>query len=102
MLIKFKCKASPDLIMLEQHVKPIIELLNKDVVRGVITDEETGHVILLLQGEIAKTSHEKSAEVEHDVLAHHGENGDDPGHDVIEPVTYSARMRPLLNMLIKA
>jgi hypothetical protein len=102
MLITFKCKASPDLVMLEQHVKPIFDLLDKEPKIGVITAGETAHAIQLLQGEIAKTAHEKSAEVEHDVLAHHGENGDDHGHEVIEPVAYSARMRPLLEMLKRA
>ena|SRR5438477_12352570 len=104
MLITFKCRAkeTPDLVMLAQHVKPIFDLLDKDPVMGVITAAETAHAIQLLQGEIAKTPNTKAAGVEHDVLAHHGENGDDPGHEVIEPVSYSARMLPLLKMLIAA
>jgi hypothetical protein len=103
MLITFKCKSSPDVVMFEQHVQPIFELLDKDVKIGVITAAETAHAIQLLQGEIAKTTaHEKSAEVERDVVAHHNENGDDPGHEVIEHVAYAARTRPLLAMLMAA
>ena len=103
MLITFKCKASPDVVMYEQHVQRIFELLHKEPKIGVITAAETGPAIELLQGEIAKTSaHEKSAEVERDVVAHHGESGDDHNHEAIERVPYAARTRPLLEMLIAA
>lgn len=103
MLITFKCKASPDVVMYEHHVQRIFELLHKEPKIGVITAAETTHAIELLQSEIAKTmAHEKSAEVERDVVAHHNENGDDHGHEVIEHVAYAARTRPLLEMLIAA
>jgi len=103
MLITFKCKSSPDVVMYEQHIQRIFELLHKEAKIGVITAAETAHAIELLQGEIAKTTaHEKSAEVERDVVAHHGENGDDHGHEAIEHVAYAARTRPLLAMLIAA
>ncbi|QRX83760.1 DUF1840 domain-containing protein [Glaciimonas sp. PAMC28666] len=103
MLITFKCKASPDVTMYEQHVQRIFELLHKEAKIGVITAAETGHAVQLLQGEIARTSaHEKSAEVERDVVAHHGENGDDHGHETTERVAYAARTRPLLDMLVAA
>ncbi|MBC7490719.1 MAG: DUF1840 domain-containing protein [Glaciimonas sp.] len=103
MLIIFKCKASPDVVMYEPHIRRILGLLHKQLKIGVITAAETGFAIALLQGEIAKTAaHEKPAEVERDIVAHNSENGDDHHPEVIERVPYAVRVRPLLEMLIAA
>ncbi|MFL9927583.1 DUF1840 domain-containing protein [Herbaspirillum lusitanum] len=103
MLITFKSKAAADVVMYESHAKPILDLLHKDIQRGVITAAESGDAISLLEKQIVNSkSHEAAEALERDVHAHHNANGDDHGHEKIEPVTFSARAYPLLDMLREA
>ena len=43
MLITFKSKAAADVTMYQVHAKRLLDLLNKDLTRGVITAAETAH-----------------------------------------------------------
>jgi hypothetical protein len=54
MLVIFKSKAAAEVIMYEEHAKPILDLLGKDLKRGVITAEETAGAIAQLENEIAQ------------------------------------------------
>jgi hypothetical protein len=100
MLITFKSKAAADVIMYEDNAKRIFDLLHKDPKIGVITAAETGRAIQLLEGEIVESNaHSASTEVQRDIVAHHGENGDDNEHEQPEPVRFSLRAYPLLEML---
>ena len=40
MLVTFKSKAAAEILMYEAHAKPILDLLGKDIERGVITADE--------------------------------------------------------------
>lgn len=103
MLITFKSKSAGDVIMYKEHARRILELLHKDVDRGVITAAETAHAVALLEAEIAESRlHPTSSELNRDVAAHHGDEGDDSGHEAVEPVSFATRAYPLLDMLREA
>lgn len=100
MLVTFKSKAAAEVLMYETHAKRILDLLHKDVKRGVITVGETGRAIATLENEITQSRlHSASEEVRHDIEAHHGANGDDNEHEPSELVSFATRAYPLLEML---
>ena len=103
MLITFKCKSYPEVLMYQEHAKRILDMLNKDTERGVITAEEAPRAVALLEGEIEESrKHQVSEQVERDVHAHHGDDIEDNEHEPIEVVTFSTRAYPLLEMLRSA
>ena len=100
MLVTFKSKAAADVTMYQEHAKRLLDLLHKDVTRGVITAAETGNTLAVLGAQVdASRLHPASGELEHDIHAHHGEHGDDSGHEASQLVSFSARAYPLLEML---
>jgi hypothetical protein len=100
MLVTFKSKAAAEVLMYEEHAKRILDLLNKDVTRGIITAEETPNAVARIEAEIAESRlHPTSEEVRRDVHAHHGDDGDDNEHEPVELVTFATRAYPLLEML---
>jgi hypothetical protein len=100
MLITFKSKAYPNVMMYQEHAKRILDLLGKDVNRGVITAAEAPRAVEILEKEIAETRmHTASDDVQRDVNAHHGEVGDDTDHEGMEVVSFATRAYPLLEML---
>ena len=99
MLITFKSKAYPNVMMYQDHAKRILDLLHKDADRGVITAEEAPQAVSLLENEIEESrKHQATDEMEQDVKAHHGDV-EDAEHEPIEVVTFSTRAFPLLEML---
>jgi predicted metalloendopeptidase len=100
MLITFKSKAAADVVMYKEHAKRILDLLGKDVERGVITAAETASAVARLETEIAeRRAHSVSDDVNTDVQAHHGAAGDDNEHEPSQPVSFATRAYPLLEML---
>ncbi len=100
MLITFKSKAAADVIMYKEHAKRILDLLQKDADRGVITAAESDLAITKLEAEMAESRvHPASEEVKRDVQAHHNSAGDDVDHEASEQVRFSTRAYPLLEML---
>lgn len=100
MLVTFKSKAAAEVLMYEEHAKRILDLLHKDVKRGVITSAEAPTAVATLEAEIAESRlHPTSEEVRRDVLAHHGDEGDDNEHEPVEFVSFATRAYPLLEML---
>jgi hypothetical protein len=98
MLITFKSKAYPNVMMYQDHAKRILDLLHKDSDRGVITAEEATQAVRLLENEIEESrKHQATDEMEQDVKAHQGD--EDTEHEPIETVTFSTRAFPLLEML---
>jgi hypothetical protein len=99
MLLTFRSKAYPDVLMYKEHAKRILELLQKDADRGVITAEEAPKAVEVLEKEIAESRlHQATDEVTQDVKAHHGER-EDSEHEGVEPVSFATRSYPLLEML---
>lgn len=102
MLITFKCKSYPEVLMYKEHAQRILDLLHKEPERGVITSAEAEHAIGLIESEIEESrKHQVSDQVAHDVQAHHRDE-DDHEHQPIEVVSFSTRMYPLLEMLRSA
>jgi hypothetical protein len=100
MLITFKSKAYPEVLMYKEHAKRILDLLNKDAERGVITSAEAPRAVDILEKEIAETrKHAASDEMQQDVRAHHGEQHEDSQHEGVEAVSFATRAYPLLEML---
>jgi hypothetical protein len=100
MLVTFQSKAAAEVVMYKEHAKRILDLLNKDVNRGIITASESGLAISKLDAEIAESRrHSGSEEVQRDVAAHHSGYGDDNEHEQSEPVSFATRAYPLLEML---
>ncbi|ALK95671.1 hypothetical protein AB595_21455 [Massilia sp. WF1] len=99
MLITFKSKAYPNVLMVQDHAQRIFDLLHKDPERGVITAEEANKAVQLLEREIEESrKHQATDEVEQDVKAHSGD-GEDGEHEPAEAVSFSTRAYPLLEML---
>ena len=100
MLITFKSKAAADVMMYKEHAKVILNLVHKNLDRGVITAAETANVVRLLETEIAETKvHSASEEMQRDFYGHHGESGDDNDHEPKQAVNFAVRVYPLLEML---
>lgn len=88
------------MLMYKEHAKRILDLLHKNPDQGVITAEEAKHAVAVLEREIAEArAHAASEEVKHDIDQHHNERGDDNDHEVSQPVQFSTRAYPLLEML---
>jgi hypothetical protein len=99
MLVTFKSKAAAEVMMYEEHAKRILDLLNKDVKRGVITAAETPEAVARLEAEIGDIRrHAQAEEVHRDVLAHQGNEADE-GDEPVEFVSFATRAYPLLEML---
>jgi Domain of unknown function (DUF1840) len=100
MLVTFKSKAAAEVLMYEEHAKRILDLLHKDVKRGIITAAEMPNAIAALEAEIAESRmHPASEEVQRDALTHQGEEPKDNEHEPIEFVSFSTRAYPLLEMM---
>lgn len=100
MLVIFKSKAAAEVLMYEEHAKRILDLLGKDVKRGVITAAETADAIVRLEVEIEQSKlHSASENIQHDIEVHHGAAGDDNAHEPVETVSFATRSYPLLEML---
>ena len=54
MLVIFKSKAGADIMMFEENAKQILDLLEKDTVKGIITAEQTADAIVTLENEIER------------------------------------------------
>jgi hypothetical protein len=99
MLITFKSKAYPNVLMMQEHAMRILDLLHKDPERGVITAAEATKAVQLLEHEIEESrKHHATDEVEQDVKAHAGDV-EDAEHEPVEMVSFPTRAYPLLEML---
>ncbi|MEN3293975.1 MAG: hypothetical protein V7642_3228 [Burkholderiales bacterium] len=100
MLVKFRSKAAADVTMYEEHAKRMLNLLGKDAKLGIITAAEMPRAISRLEEEIAESKkHPVSEEMERDVVAHHGDQGDDNEHEQPQYVSFGTRAYPLLEMM---
>lgn len=99
MLVTFKSKAAADVLMYEEHAKRILDLLHKDIKRGIITAAEAPKAVARLEAEIAESKlRPPPEEVQHDG-AHYDESSDDNEHEPVEFVSFATRAYPLLEML---
>ncbi len=96
MLITFKSKAAADVLMYATHAKPILDLLGKDVGRGVITAGETGEAIRHIEAEIVRR---KQADAVQEAAANEQNDDRDADPARADHVSFSTRSFPLLEML---
>jgi hypothetical protein len=89
MLVIFKSKAAADVIMYEENAGPILDLLGKDLKRGIITAAESAGAIAALEAEIAASS-ERALDNDAD---------EDQDRRRRERVSFATRVFPLLEML---
>ena len=100
MLVTFKSKAAAEVLMYEEHARRILDLLGKNVKKGVITTAEIGNAITRLEAEIEQSRlHSAAKNIQHDIDIHHGTAGDDNDHEPVEIVSFATRSYPLLEML---
>lgn len=99
MLITFRSPAVPDVLMVRENAQPILDLLHKDSGRGVLTADEIGTALALLEKVVDDSRAHTSSEVQRDVGHHHGGAGDAPPHVMADGVSFAARAFPFLEML---
>lgn len=100
MLITFTSKAAAEVTMYKEHARRALELLHKDVDRGVLTFAETADAIKVIEAAVAESrAHPISEEVLHDIEAHPDDDDNEHEHEAATSVSFSARMFPLLDML---
>jgi uncharacterized membrane protein YkoI len=99
MLIAFKSKSSPEVLMYQEHAQRILDLLHKSPTRGVITAAEAADALTVLEQEVAQSKLHPEEDVEHDVHAHEQEEGETKEHAQAQRVGFAARAFPLLEML---
>ena len=97
MLVIFKSKAAAEVIMYEEHAKRILDMLGKDVERGIIREEETGEAIARIEREIEDVK--KQADADKAQRPEAGEKEEDEERGQAQTVSFSARVYPLLEML---
>ena len=97
MLITFTSKSSADVLMYEIHAKPLLDLLDKDIQRGVITAEETTEAIARIESAITDSKRQPGTSNQGTAS---GKADDDFGDSVGDSgVSFRARAFPLLEML---
>src|SRR5450755_3479784 len=96
MLIKFQSKSAADVLMFKEHAKCILDLLNKDVNRGVITAAESGLAIAKLEAEYSYGNRNSGAEIRQGDVS---ERRDESGDGQAELVTTATHAYPFLEML---
>lgn len=97
MLITFTSKSAADVLMYEAHAKPILDLIGKDVHRGVITAEEVTEAIKRIELAIAESKQELDANYQGAASNNTDDKFDDGMGD--SGVSFRARAFPLLEML---
>lgn len=103
MLISFKSKSSPEVLMYQEHAQRILDILHKSPTRGVITPAEAGHALELLEKEVAETRLHPENDIEHDVHTPETlEDGESGEHARAQKVHFSQRAFPLMEMLRSA
>lgn len=98
MLITFQSKAAGDVLMYKDHAKPILDLLNKDIDRGIITAAEAPNAVATIEKEIAESRTQPDEQVQRDDVQD-AEAGDEANQAKVQAVSFSTRAYPLLDML---
>lgn len=102
MLISFKSKSSPEVLMYQEHAQRILDLLHKSPTRGVITAAEAGQALAILENEVATSRLHPENDVEHDAHTPEKEEDESNEHAKAQRVGFGARAYPLLEMLRSA
>ncbi|KQW91761.1 hypothetical protein ASC94_16145 [Massilia sp. Root418] len=101
MLITFKSKSSPAVMMYKEHAERILELLNKSPTRGVITAAEAAGALAALEHEIELSKLHPDQDIEHHQDTTHSADALEGDAALVEKqhVGFATRVFPLLEML---
>ena len=91
-LYRFKSRETGDLVMLQPHGRQILEVLGKDLGKGVIQPEEMGTAVDKLREEAAREAADQERQKEEALAA--GEPAPE-----FDPVTFKLRIVPFVEML---
>ena len=91
-LYRFKSRETGDLVMLEPHGRHILEVLEKDLDKGVIQPGEMAAAIGKLQAEAAREAADQDRQKEE------AQAKDEPAPE-FDPVTFKLRIVPFVEML---
>lgn len=101
MLITFKSKSLPEVMMYQEHAQRILDLLHKSPTRGVITAAEAAQALSVLEHEVALSKLHPEVDAEHEVhTPEQEESGELPENKL--RVGFATRAFPLLEMLRNA
>jgi hypothetical protein len=96
MLYKFKCKATPDLIMLGPDAQRLLKLMGSDApIKGIFTVAQQPVALAALEAAIAQDESRLAALLAQRVA----EGSQDLGGAASEAVSLKRRSQPLLEML---
>lgn len=96
MLIIFKSKAAAEVIMYKEHIAAVLEMLGKNLERGVITAAETTYAIQQIEKLVEDDKQQRKLQNQID----EDEDLDEfEKKKKLDTVTLSARLFPLLEML---
>jgi hypothetical protein len=96
MLITFKSSASAEIVMYKKHIQELFTIIGKDLERGVITPEETKGII----DKINQYIFDCNKQHEYNTVGNE-QNTDEEENYSKQEVSISARLFPLLEMLIE-
>ncbi len=99
MLITFKTRYSPEVLMYQEHAQRILDLLHKNPTRGVITATEAAEALSVLEEQVAESKLHPETDIEYDIHAHEREDGETVEHALAQRVGFAARAYPLVEML---
>ena len=99
MLMVFKSKSSPELVMYQEHAQRILDLLHKNPTRGVITAADASAALAVLEKEVADSKLEQQAQAAARKKEKEEEEDDEENTKKPAVVGFSARAYPLLEML---
>lgn len=102
MLINFKSKSQPEVLMYQKHAQRFLDLLHKNPARGIITAEEAGHALAVLEQEVAHSKAHPEKDVHHDIHMEKHEEDAINEHIQAQHVDFSTRVFPLMEMLRQA
>jgi len=95
MLVTFKSKAAAEVIMYEEHAKRLLDMLGKEVEKGIIRAEEAPAAIARIEREIEELKQQAAA----DKVQQDDDLDEEQEREAIQTVSFSARAYPLLEML---
>jgi hypothetical protein len=102
MLITFKSKSSPEVTMYKEHAQRILDVLDKNLARGVITAAEAAKALELLEQEVALSKLHPEVDAGHANHSHaHHLPEEDETAEMAEKnhIGFAQRAYPLLEML---
>ena len=85
--------------MYQEHAQRILDLLNKNATRGVITAAEADNALSILEKEVSLSKRHPEHDIEHDAHTYEPDEGESDEQAPSHKVSFAARAYPLMEML---